>query len=99
MKNPNGLVYAHFLGKPVIYIYLHLETSDYADPFEVLHRFFHSRRGLFRRGQMIPSGAHLDRDCFVAVLLAMTSTYAVIASVAKQSRRGPAREQASGLHH
>jgi hypothetical protein len=49
--------------------------------------------------QMIPSGAYLDRDCFVAVLLAMTSTYAVIASEAKQSRRGPAREQASGLHH
>jgi hypothetical protein len=29
----------------------------------------------------------------------MTSTYAVIASEAKQSRREPAREQASGLHH
>ncbi len=39
--------------------------------------------------QMIPSGAYLDRDCFVAVLLAMTSTYDVIASEAKQSRRGP----------
>jgi hypothetical protein len=49
--------------------------------------------------QIIPSGAYLDRDCFVAVLLAMTSTYAVIASEEKQSRRGPAREQASGLHH
>ena len=49
--------------------------------------------------QVIPSGAYLDRDCFVAVLLAMTSTYAVIASEAKQSRRGPVREQASGLHH
>jgi hypothetical protein len=49
--------------------------------------------------QMIPSGAYLDRDCFVAILLAMTSTYDVIASEAKQSRRGPAREQASGLHH
>jgi hypothetical protein len=49
--------------------------------------------------QMIPSGAYLDRDCFVAVLLTMTSAYAVIATEAKQSRRGPAREQASGLHH
>jgi hypothetical protein len=49
--------------------------------------------------QVLPSGAYLDRDCFVAVLLAMTSTYAVIASKAKQSRRGPVREQASGLHH
>jgi hypothetical protein len=49
--------------------------------------------------QMIPSGAYLDRDCFVAVLLAMTSTYDVIASEAKQSRRRAAREQASGLHH
>ena len=39
--------------------------------------------------EMIPSGAYLDRDCFVAVLLAMTSTYDVIASEAKQSRRGP----------
>jgi hypothetical protein len=38
--------------------------------------------------QMIPAGAYFDRDCFVAVLLAMTSTYAVIASEAKQSRRG-----------
>ena len=49
--------------------------------------------------QMIPSGAYLDRDCFVFVLLAMTSTYHVIANEAKQSRRGSTREQASGLHH
>ena len=59
----------------------------------------HIRPLVVKTRQMIPSGAYLDRDCFVAVLLAMTSTYSVIASEAKQSRRGPAREQASGLHH
>jgi hypothetical protein len=50
-----------------------------------------------RTRQMIPSCAYFDRDCFAAVRLAMTSTYAVIASEAKQSRRGSAWEQASGF--
>jgi hypothetical protein len=34
---------------------------------------------------MMLAGAYLDRDCFVAVLLAMTSIYGVIAS--KRSNR------------
>jgi hypothetical protein len=32
---------------------------------------------------MVPADTYLDRDCFVAAFLAMTSTYAVIAT------RGP----------
>jgi hypothetical protein len=43
--------------------------------------------------------SRLQRDCFVASLLAMTTTYSVIASAAKQSRWAALWYQASNSHH